>query len=97
MPLSLIFQQDQSPLEPGAKTTTDNVELSSLPRIFLYHFTHRTTNSPWPTWSGVMHGDEIAYVFGDPLRLHPSVIYTEQERALSRDMMTYWANFAKSG
>lgn len=69
----------------------------SPPRIFLYHFNHRTENSPWPDWAGVMHGDEIAYVFGDPLRLHPAVAYTEQERGLARDMMTYWANFAKSG
>ena len=65
--------------------------------IFMYQFNHRTENSPWPAWSGVMHGDEIAYVFGDPLRLHPAVIYTEQERSLAKDVMTYWANFAKSG
>ena len=26
-----------------------------------------------------------------------AVTYTEQERGLARDMMTYWANFAKSG
>jgi acetylcholinesterase len=36
--------------------------------VYQYHFLHRTVNSPWPTWAGVMHGDEIAFVFGDPFR-----------------------------
>ena len=66
-------------------------------RVFFYYFTHRTTHSPWPKWAGVMHGDEIAYVFGDPLRQNTSIEYTEQERTLSRTVMVYWANFAKNG
>ena len=68
-----------------------------ISRIFLYKFGHRTEHSPWPAWSGVMHGDEIAYVFGDPLRSRPSLEYTEAERALSGNMMAFWANFAKTG
>ena len=46
-----------------------------------------------------MHGDEIAYVFGDPLRRNPSVRggYTDYEKQLSRNMMAHWANFAKTG
>ena len=71
--------------------------LNNVFRIFLYQFGHRTENSPWPSWSGVMHGDEIAYIFGDPLRSRPSLVYTEQERALARSMMELWANFAKTG
>ena len=68
-----------------------------ISRIFLYKFGHRTEHSPWPAWSGVMHGDEIAYVFGDPLRSRPALEYTEAERTLSGNMMAFWANFAKTG
>jgi len=65
--------------------------------VYVYHFRHRTVNSPWPTWTGVMHGDEIAYIFGDPFRRVGAVNYTDKERMLSTDMMTYWTNFAKTG
>jgi len=65
--------------------------------VYMYHFQHRTVNSPWPMWSGVMHGDEIAYVFGDPFRRVGAVNYTDKERMLSVDIMTYWSNFAKTG
>ena len=26
--------------------------------------TQRASNSPWPIWSGALHADEIAFVFG---------------------------------
>jgi carboxylesterase type B len=44
-----------------------------------------------------MHGDEIAYVFGDPFRQRTKPGYTDKEKELSRTMMRYWANFAKNG
>ena len=44
--------------------------------------------------SGVMHGYEIDYVFGIPCYDRN---YTQEECALSRRMMTYWTNFAKTG
>ena len=42
-----------------------------------------------------MHGDEIAFVFGEPL--HQDLGYTPEEKQLAKDMMMYWANFAKTG
>ena len=72
-------------------------EFLFLIRLFLYQFAHRTENSPWPGWTGVMHGDEIAYVFGDPLRSSSPVSYTDHETQLSKQMMTHWTNFAKTG
>merc|ERR1712241_1000020 len=40
-------------------------------------------------------GDEIAFVFGFPL--NRSRGYDEAEIRLAKKMMTYWANFAKTG
>lgn len=63
--------------------------------VYMYYFSQRATNSPWPIWSGALHADEIAFVFGHPL--NRSKGYSEAEVRLSKKMMTYWANFAKTG
>lgn len=44
---------------------------------------------------GVIHAEEIAYVFGEPLNTTKS--YTEDEKQLSKQIMRYWANFARTG
>lgn len=63
--------------------------------VFMYYYKHRSQNNPWPRWTGVMHADEISYVFGEPL--DSSKGYTIEEVHLSKRMMRYWANFAKTG
>ncbi|XP_076311232.1 acetylcholinesterase-like isoform X1 [Tachypleus tridentatus] len=63
--------------------------------VYMYYFIHRSSVNPWPRWMGVMHGDEIPFVFGEPL--NPALRYTKEEVLLSKKMMRYWANFAKSG
>ena len=44
---------------------------------------------------GVMHADEVEYVFGHPL--NTSRDYTTSERELSRRVMKYFSTFAKTG
>lgn len=61
----------------------------------MYLYKHRTRSNPWPRWTGVMHGDEISYVFGQAL--NPNLKYTDEEKFFSRRMMRYWTNFAKHG
>ncbi|KAG8224879.1 hypothetical protein J437_LFUL006473 [Ladona fulva] len=63
--------------------------------VYMYHFRHRSAGNPWPSWTGVMHADEIPYVFGEPL--NPEKGYLPHEIDLSKRMMRYWANFAKTG
>ncbi|XP_037037460.1 acetylcholinesterase-like isoform X2 [Bradysia coprophila] len=63
--------------------------------VYMYLYTHRTKSNPWPRWTGVMHGDEINYIFGEPL--NPNHSYTEEEKDFSRKIMRYWSNFAKYG
>ncbi|XP_059085955.1 acetylcholinesterase-like [Tigriopus californicus] len=63
--------------------------------VYQYLFDHRASNHPWPDWTGVLHGDEISFIFGEPL--NTNLNFTEEEKTFSRDVMTYWANFAKTG
>ena len=61
----------------------------------MYYFTQRSSVSPWPQWMSVLHADEIAYVFG--ASLNKTNGYKAYDTKLSKKMMTYWANFAKTG
>lgn len=63
--------------------------------VYMYHFDQRAGNNPWAEWMGVMHGDEIMFLFGQPL--HPELGYSEGDKEVSRKMMRLWANFAKTG
>ena len=53
--------------------------------------------------SGSYHADEIPYVFGFPLLTNASIFgdelsnFTAEEKQISKDVMTYWSNFARSG
>lgn len=61
--------------------------------ILLYF--QRTSTSVWGEWMGVMHGDEIEYIFGQPL--NESLQYSERERALSAMMVQSVSDFARTG
>ncbi|XP_072111502.1 cholinesterase-like [Mobula birostris] len=62
---------------------------------YVYLFEHHASNADWPHWMGVMHGYEIEFMFGMPV--DGKLNYTAAEETLSRNMMHYWANFAKTG
>ncbi|XP_057369904.1 neuroligin-4, X-linked-like isoform X3 [Daphnia carinata] len=69
-------------------------------RSYFYVFTHQTTNGDYPQDWGSIHGEELAYVFGMPLvggTNHLSANYTRAEMLLSEIVITYWANFARTG
>ncbi|KAL0969976.1 hypothetical protein UPYG_G00235470 [Umbra pygmaea] len=61
----------------------------------LYLFSHRSSTNPWPVWMGVMHGYEIEFVFGMPL--NSTLGYLEEEVIMSKRIMKYWANLARTG
>eukprot|EP00088_Acartia_fossae_P011973 TRINITY_DN1610_c0_g1_i1.p1 TRINITY_DN1610_c0_g1~~TRINITY_DN1610_c0_g1_i1.p1 ORF type:complete len:169 (+),score=32.20 TRINITY_DN1610_c0_g1_i1:261-767(+) len=63
--------------------------------VYKYYFSQVSTVSQWPKWSGALNGDEIHFVFGQPL--NNTYRYSKDEVQLSKDMMSYWANFAKTG
>ena len=65
-------------------------------RTFFYLFDHQASIRRFmPDWMGVMHFDEVPFVFGHPIR--EANLYTQEEVKFSRDIMTAWINFARGG
>ncbi|XP_062978271.1 cholinesterase-like [Elgaria multicarinata webbii] len=66
--------------------------------VYVYSFNHHISGSVWPEWMGAAHGAELPYLFGT-LSALPGInqTRTEADAALSRRVMRYWAEFARSG
>ncbi|XP_063294860.1 fatty acyl-CoA hydrolase precursor, medium chain-like [Pelobates fuscus] len=70
--------------------------------VYFYEFQHRPSNfkDTKPDFVRADHGDEILSVFGAPF-LNGDVVFkdvaTDEEIALSKTVMKYWANFARTG
>ncbi|XP_066438937.1 fatty acyl-CoA hydrolase precursor, medium chain-like [Eleutherodactylus coqui] len=69
---------------------------------YLYEFQHRPSvfADNKPDFVKADHGDEIFFVIGGPF-LKGDVLFTgackEEEKTLSKEVMNYWANFARTG
>ncbi|CAH1229112.1 BCHE [Branchiostoma lanceolatum] len=84
---------DQSYVCPASGTARAHTRVGTT--AYMYEFAHRSSISPYPNWAGVLHGDDIPFVLGQPL--NATLGYTAEEADLSRRMMRYWANFARTG
>nr|XP_060632042.1 cocaine esterase-like [Anolis sagrei ordinatus] len=70
--------------------------------VYFYEFQHRPSifRDTKPDFVKADHGDEVSFVLGAPFLSSndsPFGGYTEEEKRLSKTMMRYWANFARSG
>ncbi|XP_032064784.1 cholinesterase-like isoform X2 [Thamnophis elegans] len=66
--------------------------------VYAYLFAHYSSWSFWPQWIEAVHAAEIPYIFGTLDSVQPfNLTYTEAEARLSRMMMHYWAEFARTG
>jgi acetylcholinesterase len=63
--------------------------------VLLFLLFQRTSTSLWGEWMGVMHADEIEYIFGHPL--NSTLQYRQRERDLSRMMVQSVSKFARTG
>ncbi|CAL8317784.1 unnamed protein product [Lota lota] len=50
---------------------------------------------PYPSWMGADHADDLQYVFGKPFTT--PLGYWPSHRSVSRYLIAYWTNFAKTG
>ncbi|XP_011521328.1 carboxylesterase 4A isoform X5 [Homo sapiens] len=63
--------------------------------VYLYEFEHHARGIiVKPRTDGADHGDEMYFLFGGPFATGLSM---GKEKALSLQMMKYWANFARTG
>lgn len=63
--------------------------------VFFFLYFQRSSTNMWGDWMGVIHGDEVEYVFGHPL--NESLKYTDEERKLSLKMIEVYSSFAFTG
>ncbi|XP_078526705.1 fatty acyl-CoA hydrolase precursor, medium chain-like [Lissotriton helveticus] len=85
---------------PGLKTARHHRD-SGHP-VYFYEFQHRPSQygDSRPDFVKADHGDELGFVFGGPFMDHDVIIMgnaTDEEKDLSKKMMKYWANFARTG
>jgi para-nitrobenzyl esterase len=78
----------------GSLHAADTTSTAGSP-VYMYRFTHipDTTLKVF----GAYHGSEIFFVFGNMKNDIVSIPDTPAEKGLSRTMMKYWTNFAKTG
>uniref|UniRef100_A0A803T2K1 Carboxylic ester hydrolase n=1 Tax=Anolis carolinensis TaxID=28377 RepID=A0A803T2K1_ANOCA len=70
--------------------------------VYFYEFQHRPSifRDIRPAYVKADHGDEVPFVLGALFSSNkdsPFGEYTEEEKRLSKTVMRYWANFARSG
>lgn len=63
--------------------------------VYAYTFAYRPRKLSSPEWTGVPHGSDLLFLFGTQAAGNQN--FTEAEAALSRRVMWYWAEFARSG
>ncbi len=63
--------------------------------VYMYSFNHRPKSSKFGDWLGVVHYEEVPFVFGYPLR--KTNIYSKQDIVFSERIMKIWTHFAKTG
>ncbi|XP_056415618.1 fatty acyl-CoA hydrolase precursor, medium chain-like isoform X3 [Hyla sarda] len=69
---------------------------------YFYEFQHRPSifKDVRPDFVKADHADEMFFVMGGPFlegNLLPSEAFSEEEKILSKTVMKYWANFARTG
>ncbi|XP_061672173.1 bile salt-activated lipase-like [Syngnathoides biaculeatus] len=72
-----------------------HAEHSSGGRTFSYLFNMKTRIPGFPSWAEAEHSEDLQYVFGKPFAT--PLVYFPRHRDLSRNMIAYWTNFAKTG
>ena len=88
---------------PAVRVANMHSETKTIRSSYFYEFSHRSSVAKMPSWvTGASHTTDIPYVFGfkEPvmgIAMEAPVTIPESEIKLSREMMTMWTNFAKTG
>ncbi|XP_070286098.1 LOW QUALITY PROTEIN: bile salt-activated lipase-like [Myotis yumanensis] len=82
-------------LMPTKMTVAQHRANAKSARTYTYLFSHPSRIPLYPSWMGADHITELPYVYGKPF--DKPLIYRAQDRTVSRTMIAYWTNFARTG
>ncbi|KAM9360737.1 bile salt-activated lipase-like [Symphorus nematophorus] len=68
---------------------------SSGARTYSYLFNMKTRIPGFPRWVEAEHAEDLQYLFGKPFST--PLVYFPRHRDLSKYMIAYWTNFARTG
>lgn len=64
-------------------------------KTYSYVFSQPSRMPVYPSWVGADHADDLQYVFGKPFATPMG--YLPKHRTVSKAMIAYWTNFARTG
>ncbi|XP_009664053.1 general transcription factor 3C polypeptide 5 isoform X1 [Struthio camelus] len=64
-------------------------------KTYSYVFSQPSRMPIYPSWTGADHADDLQYVFGKPFST--PLGYLPKHRTVSKAMIAYWTNFARTG
>nr|P07882.2 RecName: Full=Bile salt-activated lipase; Short=BAL; AltName: Full=Bile salt-stimulated lipase; Short=BSSL; AltName: Full=Carboxyl ester lipase; AltName: Full=Cholesterol esterase; AltName: Full=Pancreatic lysophospholipase; AltName: Full=Sterol esterase; Flags: Precursor [Rattus norvegicus]CAA34189.1 cholesterol esterase preprotein (AA -20 to 592) [Rattus norvegicus] len=91
----VAFETDILFLIPTEMALAQHRAHAKSAKTYSYLFSHPSRMPIYPKWMGADHADDLQYVFGKPFAT--PLGYRAQDRTVSKAMIAYWTNFAKSG
>ena len=86
--------------QSGGKAMLELLQFGQTENIYQYSFQYVGSKTNSMNWFnidrpelGACHGDELFYIFSQ----EENNLLTDTDKAISREIVTYWTNFAKSG
>nr|QNG40886.1 acetylcholinesterase 2 [Hofstenia miamia] len=69
--------------------------------VYMYYFSRLASLHYWPYWMGVIHGDEIQWVFGEIfepfIKNGTDYEFSISDKTFDKTIISSWSQFAKSG
>ncbi|KAL1785545.1 bile salt-activated lipase [Sigmodon hispidus] len=91
----VAFETDTLFLIPTEIALAQHRAHAKSANTYSYLFSYPSRMPIYPKWMGADHADDLQYVFGKPFAT--PLGYRAQERTVSKAMIAYWTNFARSG
>lgn len=82
-------------LVPTQQTLDLHYQNARNAKTYSYLFSQPSRMPVYPSWVGADHADDLQYVFGKPF-VTP-LGYKPRHRTVSKAMIAYWTNFARTG
>uniref|UniRef100_A0A8D2IWM7 Carboxylic ester hydrolase n=1 Tax=Varanus komodoensis TaxID=61221 RepID=A0A8D2IWM7_VARKO len=82
-------------LAPTQRALQLHSQHAKTAKTYSYLFSEPSRMPVYPSWVGADHADDLQYVFGKPFAT--PLGYKSRHRTVSKAMIAYWTNFARTG